>query len=318
LLAQWLRPELDLPLLALVPWALSALLDGRWWAYAGLAALATWCKEPGVLLAAAGLLRCLQEGRWRWPALAPLLALALWMALHGDPARPERLPADPWDWLGDLGLTLRLVGWEQGRVLLVVGLGQALWSGRRARQPRVLIGGMLATWVLFFSAVGFFAGREQLDLHTHVRYFGPALALLAVMGAQRWPALALLGLLWWRSPSAFGPESSAWGVDAGRVERQAAEWLCAREERVWVGSYQAAGLGQAWSGLSPGCRPARIELVGPHTVPEQLQPGDLLIIPAYGEPTGRLERGLQLEEVERWRAGHAELRALRVGPGGGS
>ena len=43
-IAQLLRPELDLPLLAIVPWALVSLCDGRWRAFAVLGFLAPITK----------------------------------------------------------------------------------------------------------------------------------------------------------------------------------------------------------------------------------------------------------------------------------
>ncbi len=309
-LAQLLRADLDLPLLAVVPWAMVALIRGRWGRFAALGLLAPWLKEPGVLLAAPAVLRAWRERRWRPAALAPLAGLAAWGLLHRL-AEPERLPASPLAWLGDLAVAGRLVFLEQGRWLLLLGLP---WSGRLLRRPPARLALALGlVWTAFFAAVGFFATRGALAPLTHVRYFLPGMAVLVVVLAGRWPWLALLGLAWLRAPSPFGPEASLYGLDAARAERDAAPWIAeaARTGEVWVGSYQAAALTQPWAGQV--AEPVRgIRVYGPDTDPAAIPEGAVVVLAAYGEPAGRLAHALAWEEAARWRRGSAVVRAMRV------
>jgi hypothetical protein len=312
--AQLLRPELDLPLLAIVPWALLALLDGKWRRFAILGLLAPWMKEPGVLLVVPAVLRAFKERQLRWEALTPLLGLGLWGLAHGGLATPERLPVTPVQWLTqDLWVALRIVFIEQGRWLLLLALPWTVSWWRRG--PAVQLTGSLAgVWVLFFATVGFFATRGAADLHTHVRYFGPGLAIVAILLAVRLPWLALPGLLYLHVASPFGPEASHFGPDAGRAERSAAPWI--REtieagDTVWVGSYQAAGLTQPWAGHVDA--PVHgFRVYGIDTRPEDVHPGDIVVVSAYGEPAGRLARGLRWEAEETWTEHAATVTAFRV------
>lgn len=313
-LAQMLRPELDLPLLAIVPWALLAILDGRWRAFAVLGFLAPWMKEPGVLLVVPAVLRTIRERRARPEALAPLAGLAAWALMHGGLAQPERLPVNLMEWLQrDLWLALRIVFVEQGRWLLLLAI-PLTWRRWRRGTAAGITGGLVITWVLFFATVGFFATRGATDLHTHIRYFLPGMALAGVLLGVRAPWLALPGLVWLHAASAFGPEASRHGTDAARAERAAAPWIEDRVtsgDAVWVGSYQAAGLTQPWAGIVDAPL-AGFRMYAMDTAPEQIAVGDIVVVAAYGEPAGRLERGLRWEPMESWAVREAAVHAYRV------
>lgn len=312
-LAQMLRADLDLPLLAVFPWALLALLDRRWRRFAVLGFLAPWLKEPGVILAAPAVLACLSDRTVRLEALAPLLGLGTWALVHGGLAQPESLPTGLEGYWGDLGIAARILFFEQGRWLLLLGL-YGLWQRGALRDRTVILGGLVVTWWVFFSAVGFFAGRGTLDSLTHVRYFLPGMAVATVLLARRWPWLPLLGLVYLRARSPFGPEASLYGLDAARAERDAVpalEAALAEGGRVWVGSYQAAGLSQPWAGIvEEPVGPVQIYSLG--TDPRLLQAGDVLVVAAYGEPAGSLLRAVQTRERGRFQRGDAEVRLLDV------
>ncbi len=312
-IVQLLRPELDLPLLAIVPWALVALLDGNWLLFAVLGFLAPWMKEPGVLLVVPAVVRAVRERRLEWRALTPLLGLGAWGLVHGGLAQPERLPDSVGAWLTrDLWLALRLMFVEQGRWLLLLAL-PATW--RRWRGPAPLVtASLVATWVLFFATVGFFAGSGAADLHTHVRYFVPGMAVAAVLLCVRWPVFALPGLIWLHARSPFGPEASHFGLDAAVAERDAAPTLAsylAADRAVWVGSYQAAGLTQPWAGIVDA-PVTGFRVYSMDTDPHELQDGDLLVFAGYGEPAGRLERGLTWEPALAWTRHDAQVRLVTV------
>jgi hypothetical protein len=318
LVAQLLRPELDLPLLASVVWALVALLDGRWLGFAVLGGLATWTKEPGVLLCVPAVLRVgtTRELRALPFALVPLLALGAWGLAHGGLASAERLPETFGVWLReDVPAALRLVVWEQGRWLLVLGLAATLW-----RMPRRLVGptlwlvGLVAVWVVFFSVVGFRLQPHNPEPLTHVRYFVPGVALFTLLAAVRWPWLAVVGLLFLHSRSPFGPEASLFGVDAGRAEAASAHWIRAQVDdgkTVWVGSYHMAALSQTWAGHGTEGA-AGVRMYSAETDPSDLSPGDLVVLAAYGEPAGPIHRSWTLTGVRQWTAGDATVVASEV------
>jgi len=312
-LAQVLRADLDLPLLAVFPWALLALLDRRWQSFALLGFLAPWLKEPGVILAAPAVLVCIADRQPRLAALSPLLGLGAWALVHGGLAQPERLPFSLTGWLTDLGLAGRILFWEQGRGLLLLGLW-GLWQRGATRERAMVLGGLVLTWWIFFATVGFFAGRGSLDTLTHVRYFLPGMAVAAVLLSRRWPLLALPGLWFAWQPNAFGPEASVYGIDAARAEREAAPWIVEQVDegrRVWVGSYQAAGLSQPWAGIVD--EPVgSVQIYALGTDPRALEGGDLLVVAAYGEPAGALLRAVQHEQVEEWTVRQATVRAFEV------
>ena len=172
----------------------------------------------------------------------------------------------------------------------------------------------MLTWWLFFAAVGFFAGRGTLDSLTHVRYFLPGMAVATVLLGRRWPWLPLLGLVWLRARSPFGPEASLYGLDAARAERDAVpavQQALAEGHRVWVGSYQAAGLSQPWAGMvEEPVGPVQIYALG--TDPRQLQAGDVLFVAAYGEPAGSLLKAVRREARGEWSRGEATVVAWEV------
>lgn len=330
-LAQLLRPELDLPLLAVVPWALVAVLDRRWSLVALLGLLAPWVKEPGVLLVVPALLAALPT--WREPrrallptvaALSPLLGLGLWRLVHGRLAVAERLPQDLGSYLVDLATVARLALWEQGRFALLAGLLALAWFLRRHRDRASaagLVGAFALVWLAFFAAVGFFATRDGEQSLTHVRYFLPGLAALTVLLCAGLPPLALPGLLFLTVRSPFGPEASLYGLQAAQGERDAAAWIAGAlsdGQTVWVGSYQAAGLLQPWAGIAPVPPPphtaagGQLRIYAEHTDPGDIVVGDVVLGAAYGEPTGALERALQLSTLERWTHGEATVTAWKV------
>lgn len=313
-LAQAWRPELDLPLLAAVPWALVALLRGHWGAFAALSALSVWCKEPGVLLVAPAVWRLWRERRLRWEAAAPLLALGLWGLVHGGLAGAETLPTSPMRWLTwNLPLSLRLAVWEQGRLLLLAAAPLALW-GRLGSLPHQLALVLGLTWVGFFSVVGFSTGSSPGFVLTHVRYFVPGIAVLAVVVAGRWPVLAVPGLLWLHARSPYGPEASLWGIDVARAEAQAAAWIAQRPpsaSTVWVGSYTAAAVTQPWAGrIDPPLE--GFAMYNQSTDPAALSVGDVVLVADYGEPAGRLERGLTWVPSQTWTVHDASVRAFTI------
>ncbi len=313
LLAQLLRPELDLALLAAIPWALLALVNRHWTVFAVLSALATASKEPGVLLVVPAVVVCVQDRQVRVAALTPLLTLGAWGLAHGGLASAERLPSSFQDWLmQDVPAALSLVFVHQWRWLLVVGIGAL---GLRLRRPVLLpVVALLVAWVLFFSAVGFRLQPHNPDPLTHVRYFGPALMCLAILGGLRWPWLALAGLLSVHARSPFGPEASLHGIHAARAEAAAAPWIHEQAQqgaRVWVGAYQGAALGQAWAGQADPPLKGLL-LYHPQASQDDLEIGDVVIVAAEGEPTGAFLRGVGLDGLRTWTAHDAVVSAHRV------
>ena len=308
--AQLLRADTDLPLLALTPWALVALMDRRSLGFAVLAALATWCKEPGVLLAAPAAGVMLLDRRLDWAWLAPLAALAAWAGLHlaltgAGLAGAERLPESLGAWVRDLGQVLWLSCGAQGRILLWPGVAFALWRGAR-RRPWALLALHLGVQVLFFGTLNFLGGVERLDAHTHVRYLLPAMLSAFALGAAALPesslAVGLLSLLQLWRPHPSGPEASLYQLDVARALRE----LPLPEERpLWVGSYAATQLTRPYAGLvsSPV---GEVSIYGPETVPAEVV--GHLVESATGEPLGRLqELELELVEEQRVRSGWARL-----------
>jgi len=310
-LAQLVRPELDLPLLALVPWALIALLDRAWVRFSVLSALSVFVKEPGVLLVVPAIVTALDERRWRWTALTPLLALAVWAGIHGWMAKPERLPDGLLGWGQDLATVAFIVFLAQGRFLLLLGLGQ--FRKERALAAFVLV------WMAFFATVGFFANRGTADLYTHVRYLLPGMAVATVVLAKYRPYLAVAGLFWLHTASPFGPEASMFGTDQARSEQAAAPWIheqIRQGQTIWVGTHQAAGLTQPWAGVvKTPTTGFKIYSVGTHTT--ELAEGDVVLETAYGEPSGALLNDRQKELIQEWNVHDGAVRAWRlIGPAG--
>jgi hypothetical protein len=307
-LAQLLRPELDLGLLAIIPWALLALLNRAWWRFSLLSILAVWCKEPGVLLVVPAVVVAFEERKWRFAALSPLVALGLWAALHGWMATPERLPISGLGWAKDL-LTLSFIVFvAQGRFLLFAGIPQ--FRKHKALSSFVL------TWVLFFSVVGFFANQGTRDLYTHVRYLIPAMAVAVVILAQATPMLAAVGLFWLHTASPFGPEASMFGTDQAIAETHAAPWLSEQLEQghtVWVGTHQAARLLSPYAGVVES--PLEdIQVYSFDTEASALKPGDIVLETTYGEPSGRLLTGTPKTALKTWTVHDAAVHAWRIDP----
>ena len=305
-MAQLLRPELDLPLLALIPWALIALLDRAWWRFGVLSALAVGCKEPGVLLVVPAVVVAFGERRWRVAAIVPLLTLGAWSLLHGWMAIPERLPDGLSGWLRDLLSVLIIVFVSQGRFALLVGLS-------KLKQHRELAA-FVVVWVLFFSVVGFFANRGTADMYTHVRYLLPGIAVAVVVMAKRWPILAAAGFFWLHVASPYGPEASLFGLDQARAEREAAEDIRAlirARETVWIGTHQAAGLYQPIAGITP--EPiVGFKVYSVDTPAESVRTGDLVIETTYGEPAGVLLTGRAKTMMREWTVHDARVTAWRI------
>jgi hypothetical protein len=305
-MAQLLRPELDLPLIALIPWALLALLDRAWGRFAVLSFIAVWCKEPGVLLVVPAVLIAWSERRIRLTALTPLLALGVWAAVHGWMATPERLPDGISGWLKDLMTVVFIVFLAQGRWLLFIGLP------RLRQHPH--LAAFAIVWMVFFSVVGFFANRGTADLYTHVRYLIPGLCVAVVLMARALPAMAAFGLLWLHTASPFGPEASLFGLDQARAEREAAPWIAeqaAKGERIWVGTHQAAGLGQPWAGIVEA-PVIGFDVYSISTPAEAVQAGDIVIETAYGEPAGTILTGRSKTQLQGWRVHDAWVGAWRI------
>ncbi len=318
-MAQLVRPELDLPLLACVVWALVALLGSRWRTFAGMGVLAVLFKEPGVLLCVpAGIMWALADRKWtRLPAvLAPLAALGAWGLLHGGLADAERLPDSMGVWITtDFPLAVRLLVVEQARWLWLVGAAAGAWVVRpRDRTAWWVAGSLVVCWLLFFSVVGFRLQPHNPEPITHVRYFGPALVVGSILAASRWPLVVVPGLFFLHQRSVFGPEGSFHGIDAGRAEAASAPWIVDAIDggrTVWVGSYHAAALSQPWAGHldSPV---SGVKVYSADTRPESLSIGDLVVLTAYGEPAGGLVRAWELEPVRDWTAGAATVTAAEV------
>lgn len=305
-MAQLLRPELDLPLLALTPWALIALLDRAWGRFALLSAIAVGCKEPGVLLAVPAVVVAFEERKWRIAALVPLLTLGLWALLHGWMATPERLPDGVSGWLQDVLTVLVIVFIAQGRFLLLIGLPEF--------KRHLPLAAFVVVWLLFFSVVGFFANRGTEDLYTHVRYLLPGLAVAVVVLAKNRPWLAGLGFFWLHVASPYGPEASLFGLDQGRAEKLAAKDIRAlieSGETLWIGTHQAAGLYQPIAGITSEPIDG-FKVYSVNTQATFVQPGDVVLETSYGEPAGVLLTGRDKSLIKAWTVQDASVKAWRI------
>ena len=226
--------------------------------------------------------------------------------MHGWMAKPERLPAGVSGWLQDLATVGFIAFVAQGRFLLLLGL-------RHFRSHHALAG-FVATWLVFFSVVGFFANRGTADAYTHVRYLLPGIAVAVVVMAQRHPWLAGVGLVWLNVASPYGPEASMFGVHQGRAEQAAAPWIDEQTKngtRLWIGTHQAAGLGQPWAGISP--EPiSDFQIYDVNTAASDIKPGDVVLEAAYGEPSGVLLTGRSRELITEWRVHEGRVSAWRI------
>jgi hypothetical protein len=305
-MAQLLRPELDLPLLAFTPWILIALLNRSWGRFAVLSALAVGCKEPAVLFTVPAMIVAFEERRWRVAALTPLIVLLLWGWIHGWMAKPERLPDGFWGWIQDITSVLVIVFIIQGRFLLLIG-----WNQFRRHQA---LAGFVAIWLLFFSVVGFFVNRGTADLYTHVRYLLPGMAVAVVVMASRLPILASIGLFWLHVASPYGPEASVFGLDQARAEKKAAdgiEALITKGEIVWIGTHQAAGLYQPFAGVVD--QPlSGFRTYGMETPSHAVKNGHIVVETTYGEPAGALLTGRQKTLLKQWTVHDASVTAWRI------
>lgn len=199
--AQLSRADLDLALLAGLPWALSALLARRLWMFACLSLLLVWTKEPGVLLASAPaifLVRGWHRGAIlrAWVGALPLLGLLSWAWLHRSLtgwalASPERVAPS----LSLQLLDILRVGWfvlgEQGRAGLTL-LALLGWLAARERgaaehvspRARLLLSWQLFVWISFFGSVNFLGGDPARAAGGHWRYLAPILPLCAILGLR--------------------------------------------------------------------------------------------------------------------------------------
>ena len=307
--AQLLRCDTDLPLMALTPWALVFVLDRRDGWFALVAGLATFCKEPGILLAAPAFAACVLDRRKGWGWIVPPAVLAAWAGIHylsagWGLAGSERLPETVGSWLSDLGSVLWIVLAEQWRWLAVPVAAWGLWRGTPRRRALGIVGVHLLVQLCFFGTLNFLGGLDRLDHHTHVRYLIPGLLGWAalLLASTPWTALPLLvtSLVFLHRPSAWGPESSLYGLDVARAVREAAPSL-QRTDPVWVGSYAWTQLTRPYAGVVD--QPMdQLELYAFETDPAEVS--GVLVEVCEGEPLGRLQE-LELEELERVEVRHA-------------
>ncbi len=306
-LAQLVRPELDLGLLALFPWALLALLDRRWNHFGVLSVLAVLTKEPGVLLVVPAVALAIQERKLRWQALLPLLALLAWGAALGWLAKPERLPTGVMAYLVDVWTVLQIVFLKQGRWLLLIGLPLLL------RNRTILI--FVLTWLLFFAGVGFFANRGTTDEFTHVRYLLPGMLVAVIAMSGRWPVLSIIGLLWLHVRSPYGPEASMYGVDVARTISASSPWIQGQQSAgrvVWVGTHAAASLTQPWAGAVD--QPIEdLNIYAMNTPSDAIEDGDIVMQASYGEPTGTILTGRERTPIQHWQRHDASVLAWHLG-----
>ncbi len=300
-LAQLLRPELDLPLLACIPWALVALRWNTWSLFALVAAVATWCKEPGALLIVPALVAGARRRQLPLQALAPLAAIAAWAGAHGGLAAATQSPTT-WAQFGENTLGIfRFVAFDQGRALLVLGAAGLLAAPVETS--------LIVTFCVFFASVRYDATAGTEDAFTHLRYLSPAVALYVVTTASRLDhPLAVLQLYWLHRMHVHGPEGSMAGVDSAYADRAAFESI-GPGETAWAGSYAAAGVGRSWTG-QPALPGVKVYDFG--TIPAQIATGDLFIASTYGEPSRRLEHALNVQGVTTWAVGEVQSRVVRV------
>ena len=294
--AQFLRADTDLPLLALTPWALVAILDRRDGLFALTAGLATFCKEPGILLAAPALAACILDKRRGWGWAVPPLVLAAWAALHYSQtgwalAGSERLPDSLMGWLSDLGAVLWITLGSQGRWLFVLPAAWMIYRhGRHRHRALAVLGVHIAVQLLFFGTVNFLGGIERIDSHTHVRYLIPAIlgACAIVIAARVELALVLLpvNLLYLHQASPYGPEASLYGADVQRAVAKAAPEISALGPPVWVGSYAWTQLTRPYAGTT-STPMDQLSVYGYHTDPGVVD--GYVVEVCEGEPMGRIQ-----------------------------
>ena len=315
--ANLLRADTDLPLMALTPWALVAVLDRRDGMFALVAALATLCKEPGILLAAPAFVACVIDRRKGWGWMAPPAALAGWAVVHyletgWGLAGSERLPESVGAWLHDVGTVFWIVLGEQLRWLLIPLCLWGLWKGSPRKRALLILATHTLIQLGFFGTLNFLGGLDRLDAYTHVRYLIPgivgACAIAVALGPPNAVVLGVISVIFLHRPSVHGPESSLYGPDVGRAVRDAAPTIAALDGDVWVGSYAFTQLTRPYAGAVHA--PLRdLRVYGFDTDPVDVR--GLIVESSEGEPLGRLQE-LSLEEVDRVEVRHAWVRILRV------
>jgi hypothetical protein len=305
IVAQLWRGDTDMGLLALSTWALVALVDGRWGRFALLATLASWTKEPGVLLLVPALVACRFERRIRWQAFSPLLALLAWGLLHHwlsgwAFAGTERTPDGLLSWLSDVGAVAWLILGDQGRFLVWPLAAWAIWQAGGPRRGTWIVGSFTLTQIGFFGSLNFLGGIDRIDRHTHVRYLGGGISSGAAVGlaANPWAALPLAaGSLWTlKKEHPRGPEASLCGAETALALRAFHRAQPQVDGPLWVGSYAFAQLTRPYAGVVDAPREG-LQVYGPDTLPEQVS-GHVLH-GAFGEPLGRLQE-LSFERVGSW------------------
>jgi hypothetical protein len=281
------------------------------------AAIATACKEPGVLLAAPALLANLRDGRLGWGWAWPPLTLFGWAAIHEAEAGwalagSERLPETLGGWLHDLMSVTRITLLSQGRWIV---LAWAVWALTRARfhaWPLTLLALTALSQISFFGTLNFLGGLTREDAHTHVRYLLPGMVAALVMCLSLAPraawALLLMSAVYWRRPSDDGPESSLYGIDVALATRAAAPALRALDGEVWVGSYAWTQLTRPYAGVVE-VPIDTLKVYHLNTTPEEVR--GWLVETCEGEPLGRLQE-LPRALHEELRVGQAWVRIWRV------
>lgn len=304
------RADTDLPLLALVTWALIALLDRRDWLFVLSAGLAAACKEPGVLLAAPALVATLLDRRRSVAFVAPLIVLGAWAAIHHAQtgwalAGTEHMPQTAGDWLRDLGTVLWIALGDQGRWAVWPLVAWAAWRGDRPRRRSLwILGTHTVVQLGFFATLNFLGGMDRVDRHTHVRYLLPGMTAAQAVALGTTPLaavpLVLGSLLFAREHSPHGPEASHHGVDVGRALQLAAPTL---PPGTWVGSYAWTQLTRPYAGVVTAPRDD-LRLYGFGTDPTEID-GPVLHA-SVGEPLGRLQE-LRLIPRQTWQVGTATV-----------
>ncbi|MCK6520814.1 glycosyltransferase family 39 protein [Myxococcota bacterium] len=317
--ANLLRADTDLPLMCLTPLALWAILTRAEGVFAVTAAIATACKEPGVLLAAPALLANLRDRRLGWGWAWPPLTLFGWAAIHEAEtgwalAGSERLPETLGGWLHDLMSVARITLFSQGRWVVWVLAAWALLRARFHTWPLTLLALTALSQIAFFGTLNFLGGLPREDAHTHVRYLLPgmvaALALALSLAPRGAWALLLMSAVYWRRPSDDGPESSLYGIDVALTTRAAAPTLRALDGEVWVGSYAWTQYTRPYAGVVEVPMDS-LRVYHLATTPEEVR--GWLVETCEGEPLGRLQE-LPRELHEEVRVGHAWVRIWRVSP----
>ena len=317
LVVQLWRGDTDAGLLALSIWALISLVDGKWLRFAVFSALATWVKEPGVLLVVPAVMACFLERKWRWAALAPAASLGLWGAVHYAMtgwafAGAERLPPGPLEWASDLFSVAWLILGDQGRFLIWPFAVWAVWKGFVRVRPLCIVGSFAVAQIGFFGTFNFLGGIDRDDAHTHMRYLVPGSAGSQAVAISANPmagfAAAAASLWHLKSSHPRGPEASLCSAEEGLALRRFAAGESANIRPLWVGSYAFTQLTRPYAGVVSEPMMG-LRVYGPDTRPDDVS-GHVLST-TFGEPLGRLQE-LNLEEVQALSGRCGGIRILRV------